>query len=91
MSKQDVGVLLAILSMPILLLCFVLMVYYAHVAIDNRKPDAQLYPGEKPWNILFRPHQLTEKGLKARKSHFICLAVMLITFAIISIIAVVSR
>ena len=91
MSKQDVGVLLALLSTPILLLCFVLMIYYAFVAINNRKPDVQLYPDEKPWNIHFRPHQLTEKGLKARKSHFICLAIMLSTFAIVSIIGIVSR
>jgi hypothetical protein len=38
----------------------------------NRKPGVPYFPGdaESPNNIVFRPHQLTAEGLKARRYFF---------------------
>ena len=40
--------------------------------VANRKEGVPLFPHwhESPWNILFRPHQLTERGLTARRRCF---------------------
>ena len=37
--------------------------------VANRKPGVPLFPGglQSPFNIVFRPHQLTEAGLRARR------------------------
>ena len=55
----------------------------ATIATLNRKPGVPYFPGgfEKPTNILFRPHQLNEIGLQARKICFASLACFLVSLA----------
>jgi hypothetical protein len=52
----------------------------------NRKPGVPYFPGdgENPNNIIFRPHQLTEAGLKARRWCLISIAVFMATILIIA-------
>jgi hypothetical protein len=40
--------------------------------VANRKEGVPLFPNwyESPFNIIFRPHQLTERGLIARRRCF---------------------
>jgi hypothetical protein len=41
--------------------------------VRHRKPGVPLFPNclESPFNIMFRPAQLTDTGLKARRKMFI--------------------
>jgi hypothetical protein len=63
----------------ILLISLLQVVFYASRATMHRKPGVPYWPGnlESPNNILFRPHQLTEVGLRARRLCFIWLGVFL--------------
>jgi hypothetical protein len=72
---------------PLFIVFFASMVvssYYGIVATLNRQPGVPYFPGgfESPANILFRPHQLTEKGLRARRSFFIWSGVALSTMVL---------
>lgn len=55
-------------------------VYFATKATLNRKPGVPYFPGnlQSPLNILFRPHQLTDAGKRARRNCFISVAVLLL-------------
>jgi hypothetical protein len=73
--------------------CFVSLAcswYYGTKMTLNRKPGVPYFPGggQRPGNILLRPHELTEKGLEARRAYIKCLAVfaMSLTFLFIDAI-----
>jgi hypothetical protein len=73
--------------MSIMLLSWLQMVSYGSRATMNRKPGVPYWPGnwEKPGNILFRPHLLTEKGLRARRNCLVWFGVFLAAFAIFGV------
>jgi hypothetical protein len=50
-------------------LCAFLVLVNMFRAVANRKEGVPIFPSwyESPFNILFRPHQLTERGLRARR------------------------
>ena len=80
-----------ILPLFVLSLISLLMSWgYASQTIMNRKPGVPFFPGnqESPGNVLFRPHQLTEKGLWARKQFFIWLSIFVGTLAASGIAAI---
>jgi hypothetical protein len=58
-------------------------VVFATKAIQMRKPGRPLQPSlmESPFNYLFRPSELTEAGLRARKKCFFFGIVSLILLA----------
>jgi hypothetical protein len=68
-------------------------ILFATIATLNRKPDVPYFPGgfEKPSNILFRPHQLTEVGLQARKLCFISMACFLFSLAGLIVIGILKK
>jgi hypothetical protein len=81
MTSKDLGLLVGLASIIIFLPAFALNIYFSIVMVRNREPDVPRLPGDGPLNFVFRPGQLTEKGLKARKLCIICLIVMLAALA----------
>jgi hypothetical protein len=68
MASKEVGFILALSSFFVLFVNFILIWYYAIMMALNRKPGVPFSEeGQSPWNIVFRPHQLTQAGLSARK------------------------
>ena len=53
-------------------------------AVANRKPDVPVFPNwwESPFNIIYRPCQLTERGLSARRWYFYGLVGFIVCWAI---------
>ena len=71
-----ITLLLVLTSFGVGLASVILSFIYATKATLNRKLGEPYFPGdgENPNNVLFRPSQLNEAGLKARKNCFRCLA-----------------
>jgi hypothetical protein len=85
---------MTLIVLPLFLLLFasvVLSMYYGTKATLNRKPGVPYFPGggERPGNVLFRPTQLTDKGLKARKLSFKYTLIALSTMALIGLLSIV--
>ena len=61
----------------------VLLFYFLGKMTHNRKEGVPYYPGDgqSPNNIMDRAHQLTDKGLKARKNYYICQRILWCTIA----------
>ncbi len=69
MAPKEHALLLFAALTAIFIVAFVLAIYFSLIAIRNRKPGVELPPGQRPINILFRPHDLTDKGLTAQVVH----------------------
>ena len=91
MTHDDVIFFVGLPTMLINLVGIGLLAYFASIAIHNRKPDVPFYSGERQINILLRPYQLTETGLKARRNFFICVLVMASTIPFVGIAAMFAE
>ena len=72
MSSKDVGFIYALSTMFILIISFFLTWYHAIKMWRNRKPGVPFSEdAESPYNIVFRPHQLTTEGLSAKEAYLL--------------------
>jgi hypothetical protein len=71
----------------------ILAMCFGSQATVNRKPGVPYFPGRwgSPNNILFRPHQLSDVGLRARRRCFICLVCFAVAFAFGLLLAIWHR
>ncbi len=68
MNVNGAGVVVPLSIMLVLCISFVQIVRYLFKMSLNRKPGVPFTDGyQSPFNIIFRPHQLTEAGLEARR------------------------
>ena len=87
MSSQDVGLIYALSTMFILIISFSLTWYHAIKMARNRKPGVPFSEGaQSPYNIVFRPHQLTTEGLSARKKVIFWVSILLGTLLLSCIV-----
>ncbi len=72
--------------------CWFVAVINMFRTVANRKPDVPLFPSwwQSPFNILFRPSQLTERGLSARRWCFYALAGSLVCWAFGMLVALTT-
>jgi hypothetical protein len=80
MISESLRLYLLVMLMVAALACFFLAFYYSILAMLNRKPGVPFFPRGEDHNVLFRPDQLTDAGLKARNNCFNCLKVMFCVF-----------
>jgi hypothetical protein len=66
---QTVGYVVFVAAVLGGFVCGFIVVVNMFRTVANRKPDVPLFPNwwESPFNILFRPSQLTDRGLSARR------------------------
>ena len=90
MTFDDVGFLYALTIMLVLAVSFIQVGHYLFKMTLNRKPGVPFAPGGQ-WagNIVLRPQQLTDKGLKARKRYIIWLCVFMCTLLLSTVVPVV--
>lgn len=72
--------------------CWFASVFFMFRAMAHRKPGVPLFPGlwESPANILFRPSQLTERGLKYRGLCFLSILGFLLSWIAGMLVGVVA-
>ena len=87
MINESLKLYLLVMLMGTALVCFFMAFYLTIVATINRKPGVPYFPRGEDHHVLFRPDQLTSARLKARKSRFNCLAVMLGAFLLMVLLS----
>ena len=72
-TLQDIASKAAVLCALMGVACWALAIVNMFRMVRHRKPGVPLFPNawESPFNIMFRPGNLTDRGLRARKLTFL--------------------
>lgn len=80
MSSKEIGAVFVLSATLVSFVSFFFSCYYLVKTSLNRRPGVPFSDrGQSPYNIVFRPHQLTEAGLKSRRKFIFWITLLVCT------------